>query len=484
MESTIPCNPVNPVCNQTDGSHPPKYRALLLFLMTSLYFGASYVYDLPQALQTQLQAEPLNLSYVQFDALYSVYSSPNIFLPFVGGFIINFIGIKVSTLIFTFFVFGGMVLFTVGVSDASYNTMLWGRLIYALGAESLSVAQSIIAVKWFSSKELTLVLGWNNCVCYFGSNLNVALSPLIYALSSKLWLPCIVGTIFCLFSFLAAAVYAIVDGVIHKSRDHSTAEPKFEEHKIKWKDIKMISIVFWFLVLYYMIFYLAFDGVTTNLNDQIHQRFGFTNTVAGYLVLIYYIQLVIVPPIIGRIADKYGKRAHWLMGVGFICMIAQFLMGVLPDQEKNGYIVILPLLLFGFSDGVFETVTWSCLLLSLDPNMTAIGFGFATCAMNTVNVFGMLLIGTIQDATIDNKYGYYWSQMFLVAVSFIAMSLAFVVIIFDHKRGGKLASPLIEDEANYLESRGENNQAKSPEEANLLNIEGEAADTTKQDYTL
>ena len=267
--------------------------------MSTLYFGASYVYDLPQTLQTQLQSAPLNLTYAEFNALYGVYSIPNIILPFIGEVIINFIGLNISIITLTSLVFLGNCLLTWGVSTSSYSTIVWGRIIYALGSESLSVVQSMIAVKWFSNNELALVLGWNNNVAALGSNLSIVRSPFLNSMTEKTWLPCFIGALCYFFSFLSAIGYAIFDKT-QKSKNHAIGEENFEEYIPRWKDIKTISIVYWVINLYHMVFYLSFHGVATNLNNQIHEGFGFTNIQAGGLVLIYNAQLIFISPIVGR----------------------------------------------------------------------------------------------------------------------------------------------------------------------------------------
>lgn len=429
-----------------DKDHLKGHRTLMIFLMTMIGFGSCFAYDIPQTLQTQLQSPPLNLTFVQFNGLYSVYSTPNVFLPFLGGLFINFIGLNTSVLLFTFFAFAGQLLLSCGISSGDYSMMVWGRMFYALGAESQSIAQSIMAVKWFSSKELTTVLGWNTSFGYLGSNLNIAISPWLFAVTGRLWVPCFVGTFFCFLSFVCGVGYVILDQYLHKRmRSNETAEI-LQEHQPKCKDIKGVSKTFWIMCAYFFIFYLSIDGVTVSINDQIHKRFGFSNTAAGQLVLIYYLQLVIVPIFIGKLVDKTGNRVQWLIFVAFTGMVGQALLGYLPNVQERGFIVILPLLILGFSDAVFETVSWSCLLLSLEPNMAAIGYGFAISGMNLLNVFGMIVLGKVQDSTVEVSYGYFYSQLFLAGVSGVAMVIACVALFADPVGLQKLSAPAVEEE--------------------------------------
>ena len=50
--------------------------------------------------------------------------------------------------------------------------MLVGRVVFGLGGESMSVAQSAIVSSWFKGKELAFALGVNLSVSRLGSVLN------------------------------------------------------------------------------------------------------------------------------------------------------------------------------------------------------------------------------------------------------------------------------------------------------------------------
>ena len=99
-----------------------------------------------------------------------------------------------------------------------------------------------------------------------------------------------------------------------------------------------------------------------------------------------------------------------------------------------------------------ETVSWSCLLLSLDPNMAAIGFGLAVSGMNLLNVFGMIAIGEIQDRTKNIDHGYYYSQIFLTGVTAVAILIGIIALIYDQLRGKILSTPSDEDSDTNTEA--------------------------------
>jgi len=76
---------------------------------------------------------------MQFNLLYSVYSIPNILLPFFAGYLLDSIGIKAGILIFNFLIILGHSMFTMGTYDKTYWMLIAGRALFGVGAESLNV---------------------------------------------------------------------------------------------------------------------------------------------------------------------------------------------------------------------------------------------------------------------------------------------------------------------------------------------------------
>ena len=51
-----------------------------------------------------------------FALMYSVYSFPNVILPFIGGFLVDFLGVRLMLVVFNLFILGGQLLFAFGIS--------------------------------------------------------------------------------------------------------------------------------------------------------------------------------------------------------------------------------------------------------------------------------------------------------------------------------------------------------------------------------
>jgi MFS family permease len=72
--------------------------------------------------------------------LYSVYSFPNIILPFFGGILIDKLGVRVAILIFSTVLIAGQMIFTLGGFLTKYWLMILGRTLFGIGSESLTAA--------------------------------------------------------------------------------------------------------------------------------------------------------------------------------------------------------------------------------------------------------------------------------------------------------------------------------------------------------
>lgn len=170
----------------------------------------------------------------QLNLLYSVYSAPNIILPLVGGILVDRLGPNITLGAFSSLVCIGSSIFALGVSTRTFPLMLFGRLIFGLGGESLEVAQAKITTEWFRGRGIVLsklhgdmthsllimlnvnliglgfALGLNLSSARIATAMNDNLSPYIletFGITAAVWN----GFIICLLSFLSAVLVIILN---------------------------------------------------------------------------------------------------------------------------------------------------------------------------------------------------------------------------------------------------------------------------------
>eukprot|EP00494_Astrolonche_serrata_P033097 UN33366 len=153
-------------------------------------FGNYYCYDNPTALAKPLKAK-LDMSNVQYNLLYSVYSLPNTVLPLLGGVFVDQIGVYKCLVIFMTCLCVGQSVFALAVSTESYWLAIVGRIIFVFGGESICVASSALLADWFKDKEMGFAMAVNLSVARLGSVINDQISPLAHdnwSLAGAIWI--------------------------------------------------------------------------------------------------------------------------------------------------------------------------------------------------------------------------------------------------------------------------------------------------------
>lgn len=89
---------------------------------------------------------------MQFNLLYTIVAFPNIFTTFFIGFLIDFLGVRIGIVTLA----SGVVIFQLiiasGAFFSSYHTILVGRALLGIAAESVVTAQATMISIWFKGK--------------------------------------------------------------------------------------------------------------------------------------------------------------------------------------------------------------------------------------------------------------------------------------------------------------------------------------------
>lgn len=96
---------------------------LVLLCCSLLTLGNYFCYDTPASLGSHLQAKlgsSADTFAYQINLLYTVYAVPNIFLPLVGGYLMDCLGSSVMILVFSSCVCAGQLLFALGLKTGSF----------------------------------------------------------------------------------------------------------------------------------------------------------------------------------------------------------------------------------------------------------------------------------------------------------------------------------------------------------------------------
>jgi MFS family permease len=75
--------------------------------------------------------------------------------------------------------FIGMFIFTFGIYFGSYEVILTGRIIFAIGGDNLVNVQMVCMEKWFRGSWLSMAMGLAMVFNYCGSILNAYFTPVL-----------------------------------------------------------------------------------------------------------------------------------------------------------------------------------------------------------------------------------------------------------------------------------------------------------------
>jgi len=109
--------------------------------------------------------------------MFSLYSFPNIILPFIAGIVITKFGNNCMLISTTILITLGQILFTIGILYENILMVLLGRLLFGFGGESNGIPLNSLIIKWFDKSNLAFSLGLNISGGRIASVLNDILTP-------------------------------------------------------------------------------------------------------------------------------------------------------------------------------------------------------------------------------------------------------------------------------------------------------------------
>ena len=423
--------------------HPATkvYRFTVLFFIASLSFGSYFAYDIVGAIAPTL-VEELGAARGTVGSFYTMYSIAAILSVLVGGILIDKLGTRKASILFSILVFSGAAMVWLA---RSLVVFFIGRFIFGAGSEPLIVAQSAMLARWFKGKELALSFGITLTVSRLGTLFAFNTGELISSQFGSYRYALFAAVVFCAFSLLGNIMYIIMDRHGERAlqlRDESTSE------KIVLRDIKEFKPTFWYVTMLCVTFYSAIFPFTALSTDFFVDKWGiqrvaeasggflyqvFNNflhmfSTAGGISSIIIFASMLLAPLAGQLVDKVGRRAT-LMIIGSLIMIpSHLLMGL--TRIYPAY----PMLALGAAFVLVPAAMWPSVPLIVPEERVGTAFGLMTTIQNIGLALFPLLNGLLRDWTRT-----YTSSMIMFA-SLGLFGLVFAVLLkrADAREGGRL----------------------------------------------
>lgn len=395
----------------------PFFRWSILVVISLAMFGNYYIYDSISPL-ADLLVKQLDFTNSDIGLLQGIYSVPNIIMVLIGGIIIDKIGTRISTFIFTFLCLVGAGL-TAAFPDIT--TMAIGRLIFGLGAESMIVAVTTVIGRWFKGKQLSFAFGLNLTLARLGS---------FAALNSPSWAKGLYEFWqYPLLISVGAGVIAIACAVLYWGMDsyaenNYSLRPVPKQDKIILSEVFKFSTSYWFVVMLCVTFYSAVFPFQTFAVKFFVEAHNTTRELGGFLSSTLTLSAMILTPLFGLFADYVGKRSL-LMMFGSLLLIPVYLLMAYTDIS-----LYIPMALMGISFSLIPAVMWPSVAIIVDEARLGTAYGLMTMIQNIGLAGFNFLIGWANDfsgASASNPDGYTMGMWIFSVLGFLGLFFAFML---------------------------------------------------------
>ena len=406
--------------------HPsrPAYRFTILVFVSLMLVGNYFAYDSIGAL-APLIIEGMGIGREQIGMLYSFYSWPNIVMVFIGGFLIDRLGTRKMSLVFSALIVLGA---TIVAAAPTFWLMLVGRVIFGIGAESLIVCQSAISAKWFKGRELAFAFGlgltFMRLGTFFSFNTEAWIAERFGNWRVALW----AAVLLCLLSMVSNLVYVFLE---RRALGRVELSEAAAGDKIALSDIKNFGPSYWFVTALCVTFYSAIFPFTAFSTDFIHEKWGYEVITAGRITSIVIFASMILSPILGRMVDKVGRRGSMML-VGSLMLVPCYLALGLTTFAPVG-----PMVVIGLAFSLVPAALWPAVPLIVQAKSVGTAFGLMTMIQN----FGLAtfpwVVGWLRDAT----HTYTAGMMVFATLGLVGFVFALLLKRSDARAGGGLERP-------------------------------------------
>src|SRR5215469_420578 len=435
------------------------YRWVVLIVISVAMGGNYYIYDSINALE-RIFIDQLGFSATQFGLLNSSYSVAALVTLLIGGIIIDRLGARKALLLFALICLLGAL---VTAAEGRPWSMIAGRTVLGLGAESLIVAVTTALAKWFKGKELSFAFGINLTIARLASvaadNSPTSARPVFFphGLNAPAsWRgPLLIA--------VGAAMVSVVTALIYWQME-SNAERNYRlgqagsVDKLEVRGIFRFNTSYWFVVGLCVTFYSAIFPFRTFAMDLLSNKIVATVggaaaseslrsaalSQAGFLNSLLPFTAMIATPLFGLWVDRVGKRALFMMLGSLLLMPVYLMLAYLPFTRTVALhlpylgpwsVPVYPLLatsMMGIAFSLIPAVMWPSVAYIVKESR----LGTAYALMTFVQQIGFgvlnLVIGKANDysgAGPANPGGYALGMWIFSVLGFVGLAFAILLRI-------------------------------------------------------
>lgn len=377
---------------------PGIVRWSVLTLVSLAMFGNYYVYDAIGPLADLLQ-RLIGFTDTQIGTLNAIYSFPNIIMVLIGGIIVDRIGTRKATLLFTAICLAGSIVTAV---SPSFPVMAFGRLLFGLGAESMIVAITVVIGQWFVGRQLGFAFGLNLSVARagsYGADMSPTFARPLYdaGWQQPLWLSAGIMAS----ALVAVVAYYLLERWAEARYDLARPEPP---DRVVWGDLVRFDRSYWYVVGLCVTFYsVIFPFRSTFAIKYFQHAHGLALDAAGQMNSYVFLAAIFATPAFGLLADKIGYRALMMAGGSFLLFLT---FPLLAHTQANLWVSTT---LLGIAFSLVPAIMWPAVPYLVSANRLGTAYGLMTMLQN-IGLFSFnLAAGGLNDwagASEANPGGY------------------------------------------------------------------------------
>lgn len=389
-------------------SEKTKRWTVLIIVATVMMMG--YVFwDIVSPLSTTLKA-PLSEGgmgwtaeeYGFYAGSYSIF---NIFLLmlFIGGIILDKMGISFTGLLATGMMMGGalinyyalaylsplqyshlhITLFSLIPADIKMQVLVsaLGFGMFGVGCDMTGITVSKIVTKWFTGHELASAMGIQVAMARLGTASAISFSPLI-AQQTGIASPFLVGALLLVMGFVLFIVYILMDRKHEAARQiaHQPAVPSNQPDEPSSQSVEntfhkkatqtdeqgytlrscLVNLAsnkgYWLIALLCVCFYSSLRPFLKFATDVLVNKYGIGEVTAGWIVSLLPYGTIVLTPLFGSLYDRIGRGAT-LMLSGSILLTCCHVGLTLPWISAT-WLATLIMILMGVSFSLVPSAMW------------------------------------------------------------------------------------------------------------------------------
>lgn len=401
-----------------------------------------------------------------FGMFFSAYGWFNVFfgMLIIVGILLDRLGIRFSTITSAvIMIIGAGIKYFAFKTDFHGATLMGfdaqlmyaslGFALFAVGLEYAGITVSKAVVKWFKGKEIALAMGMQVAIARLGSFVPLFFGAKIAALTS---IPTTIamGVLFLIIGFFGFVVYNISDRKLD-NQDKAAMGEIGDGEKFKLSDLGVIvtNRGFWLIAVLCVLFYSAVFPFYKYGPDLMVNKFGVSEDWAGVIPSIVPFGTIFLTPLFGTIYDKRGKGATIMILGAFLLIVVHFIY-YLPGLT-NVYLAFVNAIVLGIAFSLVPSAMWPSVPKIIPDKQLGSAYAFIFWIQN-FGLWGIpLLIGIVLEKTNpgvaqaiqageDVKYNYETTWFIFVALTILALIIAFWLKAEDKRKGYGLELPNIE----------------------------------------